>query len=182
MNFPRPVRKTISEQAGAHGIVGEINRVADDGETNFDVEASGAGESWNFTVGADGSLIDKEVFLVQLPDALQAAITKQAGTNADLRQCFDDGAVSYEADTDDRTLTFDPDGKLLSTEQDVNLSDTPDAVQAQIKTLTGDGKCLGVTKTTEGDETYYDVDLKTGGQEKEVSIGIDGKIIPDDEN
>ena len=73
-------------------------------------------------------------------------------------------------------------GTLLSKEENVQLSDTPEAVQSQIKSLVGNGKVLGVSKITEDDQVSFDVDLKNGGREKTVSLGSDGKILPADEN
>jgi len=103
----------------------------------------------------------------------------------EIDKCFNDGEVSYEVEVTSnvrsRTLSFDSNGELLSSETDVNLADTPEAVQKQIKSLADGGKLIGISKSIEDDETYYDIGLENGGKQRTVSLGPDGKVIPDDE-
>jgi uncharacterized membrane protein YkoI len=184
--LPPAVRQTILKEAGA-GTLGEIDKSVEDGETTYDAEITSDGKTRHITVDAKGTLLDTEVFLADLPAALQTAIQKQAGGDPldEITKCFDDGEISYEVEvtgnTGSRTLSFNADGELLSTKVDVHLADTPEAVQTQIKSLTGGGKLLGISKSTEDNEIYYDVDIENGGAEKTVSLDPDGKIIPDDD-
>ena len=77
-------------------------------------------------------------------------------------------------------MSFDTQGQLLSTEEDVEISNTPESVQKQIKVVVGAGKLLGISKVTEDDGVSYDVGIGNGGDEKTVSISSDGKVMPDE--
>lgn len=179
--LPPAVRQTIQKEAGT-ATVGDIDRAAEDGEVTFDVELTQAGRTRTLSVAADGKLIDKQVFLSELPAPLQEAIRQQAGADCETHQCFDDNHVTYDADAGNRTLTFDADAKLLSTEEDVKLAGTPQPVQDQIKKLAANGKVLGVRKLVENNETSYAIDLDTGSAQKTISLGPDGKVLPADDN
>jgi uncharacterized membrane protein YkoI len=180
--LPPGARQTILKETGSETL-GEIDRAVGDGEMTYDVETTAAGKTRHFAVDAAGNLLDKDVSFPELPATVQDAIRKQNGADGQIHQCFDDGEVSYEVEVSgDRTLSFDPDGKLLSTDQDVRLADTPEAVQAQVKSLAGEGKCLAISKTIEDNETYYDVELETSGSDKNVSLAPDGRILPDEDD
>jgi uncharacterized membrane protein YkoI len=185
--LPAVVQQTIKKQVG-NGTLSEIDKSVEDGETSYDVEMTSGGITRSFTSGTQGELFDVEMFLSELPAALQTAIRKQAGTDklGEIDKCFDEDGVSYDVevigDTGSRTLSFEPDGEIFSTEEDVTLSAAPEVVQAQIKSLVGDGKLLGVSKITDDGEVSYDVDLENGDEVKTVSLGLDGKVLPDDES
>jgi uncharacterized membrane protein YkoI len=177
--LPPAVRQTIQKEAGT-GTVGDIDRATADGEVSFDVELTQAARTRSLSVGADGKLIDKQVFLADLPAPLQDAIRRQAGADCEIHQCFDDDQVTYDADAGNRTLSFHSDGKLLSTEEDVKLAGTPQPVQDQIKKLAANGKVVGIRKLGEDNETSYDVELESGGAKKLVSLDPGGKVLAGD--
>jgi len=179
--LPPAVRQTIQKET-ATATVGDIDRATDDGEVRFDVELTQSGRTRSLSVGADGNLIYKQVFLAELPASLQEAIRRQGGADCEIHQCFEDNQVTYDADAGDRTLTFDAEGKLLSTEEDVKLAGTPAPVQDQIKKLAANGKVLGIRKLVEDNETSYDVELESSGAQKIVSLGPDGKVLPADDD
>ena len=60
----------------------------------------------------------------------------------------------------------------------VTLSEAPAAVQKAINARVGDGKLGAINKTTEGEETVYDVDL-TGkdGQDRDFTVAEDGTLM-----
>lgn len=179
--LPPIVRQTIQKEAGT-ATVGDIDRASDDGEVRFDVELTQASRTRSLSVAADGKLIDKQVFLAELPAPLQEAIRRQAGADCEIHQCFDDNEITYDADAGNRTLTFDADGKLLSTEEDVKLAATPQPVQDQIKKLAANGKIVGIRKLVEDNETSYNLELESGNAQKTLSLDPDGKILPADDN
>src|SRR5262249_49880228 len=112
------VRLTIQKEAG-NGTVGDIDRATEEGEVTFDAELTQAGRTRTLSVGTNGNLIDKQVFLAELPAPLQDAIRRQAGADCEIHQHTDDNKVSYDADAGNRTLSFDADGKLLWIAEDV---------------------------------------------------------------
>jgi uncharacterized membrane protein YkoI len=183
--LPRAVQQTIQTQLGG-ATLGEIDKSVEDGETLYDVEMTGAGAARNFPVRGKGELLDVEVFMPELPAAVQSAIQKQTGgAQPDgIEKCFDDGEVSYDVELatngQTRIVSFDPDGELFSSEEDVELSGTPEAVQTQIKSLVSSGKLLGIGKITEDKEVSYEVGVKNGTVEKTVRLGPDGNVLPED--
>jgi uncharacterized membrane protein YkoI len=177
--LPPAVRQTIQKEAGT-GTVGDIDRATVDGEVRFDLELTQAGRTRSLAVGGDGNVIDKQVFLAELPAPLQEAIRRQAGADCEIHQCFDDNEVTYDADAGNRTLTFNVDGKLLSTEEEVKVAAAPQPVQDQIKKLAASGKVVGIRKLVEEKETSYDVELESGGARRIVSLGPDGKVLAGD--
>lgn len=183
--LPVSVRQTVTKQAGENAL-GEIHKFTEDGEIDYDVEMTRNGDTRHFTVGPTGKLVDEEVSLTELPEALQSAINKQAGGDkvSDINRCFDDGEISYDVDIDRGTggctFNFDSDGQLFSTDEDISLTDAPSAVREQINSLAAGGKCLGVSKITEDGEISYDVEIGGGGVDKVISVDSDGKVIPDE--
>jgi uncharacterized membrane protein YkoI len=185
--LPPVVQRAIQKQAGA-ATINEIDKSNDNGETSYDVEITAGVNTRGFTVNASGQLMDSEVILAELPPVLQTAIRKQAGadTIGEIDKSFDDGEVSFDvevtAGSKSRTLTFDPDGELDSVEEKVDFSDTPEVVQKQIDSLAAGGHPDDIRKITEDNEISYDVQVITGVTDKIISIGVDGKILPDDDN
>lgn len=182
--LPPAVRRTIQTVAGSN-TVEEIDKSVEDGDTTYDVEVTLGDKTRSFTIGASGRLIDAEIFMQELPAAVQAAIQKEAGSDKpqEIRKCVDGDEVTYDVELAGnghmRTLSFDPDGQLWYDEQDVNLSDAPEPVQKQIKTFAGAGKVVSVSKIVEDGDISYDAEVQDGEQEKAVSVSPDGKVIPD---
>ena len=178
------IQQTIQKQVG-NGTLDEIDKCIGDGNPSYDVQMTRDGKTRCFTVATNGQLLDAEVFLSELPPALQTAIQKQVGGDklAEIRKCFDGDEITYDVHVtgngEGRILSFDPDGTFWYEEGPANLSDTPEAVQKQIKTLTGSGKLLGISKTMEDNEISYEVDVQNGAQEKTTRVGPDGKVLPD---
>ncbi|HEX3855873.1 MAG TPA: PepSY-like domain-containing protein [Verrucomicrobiae bacterium] len=181
--LPLPVQQTIQKKT-AGATLDEIDKSFEDVDANYEVEMTRDGKTRDFDVGTNGDLLDEQVFLSELPDALQKAIQKEASDAkvGDIYKSVDDDGTSYDVDmtkgTTTRTVTFGADGKIWSREQPVNLADVPDAAQKTMKSL--DGKILDISKVTEDGDISYDVDLASAGKLKTVSVGEDGKILPDD--
>src|ERR1700722_7339432 len=58
----------------------------------------------------------------------------------------------------------------------VALSDTPAAVQKTIQAQVADGKMGDITKSADGEDTDYDVDLTTkDGTDRDFTVAKDGK-------
>ena len=66
---PVPVQNAIRAQLG-DGQLRAINQDENDGEVVYDVEMVRNGKTRNFSVGAEGELLDVEVFMEELPAAV----------------------------------------------------------------------------------------------------------------
>lgn len=186
MDLPAKVQQTIQKQLGA-GALNEIDKSNEDGEVSYSVEMTAGDKTRSFTVGATGDLVDVEMFMTELPAAVQAAIQKETsgGAPEEIRKCFDEDEVSYDVDLPgDKacTLSFDEDGSLFARDEEVELAATPEPVQRQIAALAAGGKVLGVSKVTEDGEVSYDAGIADAGGEKTVSIDSNGNLVKDDSN
>ncbi|HEY2084381.1 MAG TPA: hypothetical protein VGI88_16490, partial [Verrucomicrobiae bacterium] len=138
--LPATVQQAIKTHAGS-ATLAEIDKSESDGEISYDVEIIAGNKSRTFTVDGAGKLTDEEVFLAELPPDLQKAIHQEAGAGTldEITRSFDSGQVLYDGDIIENgktnTLTFDPQGALLSKQEDVVLSTAPLPVQKQIQTL-----------------------------------------------
>jgi uncharacterized membrane protein YkoI len=185
--LPPAIQQAIKTKVGS-ATLGEIDKSAGDGEADYDVEMIGGGKTRNFTIDANGKLTDEEVFLAELPEALRVSIGKAvgAGTLDDITRSFDSGEVFYDVDAIEGnktvTLTFDAKGSLVSKQEDVALSEVPDAAQKQIQTLASSGKVISVAKVSENDVVSFDVDIRDGGKVKSYTVSVDGKAVLADAN
>lgn len=76
--LPAAARKTIHAQLGK-GKVGEIDKIAENGEVTYEVVLKKARER-TITVAEDGQLLDMEVFLNETPAGVRAAIQQRLGS------------------------------------------------------------------------------------------------------
>jgi hypothetical protein len=118
-----------------------------------------------------------------LPAPVQKTVTKVSagGQLGDITKEFDEDGITYEVelnpDTTARTVTIDEKGVIVSDEEDIDLSKTPDAVQKAIKDLLKGGELGSITKTTDEDGVNFDVDMKRGDKWDSLIIGSDGKVV-----
>ena len=177
--LPAAAQQAIRTKVGT-ATLGEIDKSIDDGEASYEVEMISAGKSRTFTVDSGGKLVDEEIVLAELPESLQKAIQKEiaGGKIEQITRTFDAGDTLYDVDVSlngkTRTLTFDPAGALLSTEEEMALAEVPAAVKTQIQTLANGGRVIGVSKVTEGGMVSFDVDVRTQGKVESHTVAQDG--------
>ncbi len=183
---PAAVQQAIQKEA-ANGKLGDITKVTEDGAVTYEVEITRGGKIHVVTIGEDGVVNDRQVFLTELSSALQKNIQAltSAGKLGEIHQATEDGKIIYEveitaADGTTHYTTVDADGNTLYREEDITPTDAPAAVQAAIKDLQGDGELLGISRTTEGNDISYDVDVKKSGKQQSFSLDADGKVLPDE--
>jgi hypothetical protein len=179
---PGPVRDAINKQAGQEKLEGI--------EEDFDRDASYVatitskdGGQHDFTFGTDGTLLDEETSLDELPGSLQAAIKAQVGRGSleGIDKTFDDGDTSYVAtitsrDGRQRDFAFNEDGTLSSME--VTVADLPAPLQAAVKAQTGAGRLDGIDKTFEGGEITYDATVTNpDGRQRDFSLSDKGELL-----
>jgi len=183
-SLPAAVQQTIQKQSSG-ATLGEIDESFEDTEVTFDVEMTRDGQARSFTVNAKGELVDVQMFLSELSDPLQKAIQKEAGpgTLGEIDRAIDDGEPTFDVDitagATTRTVTFTEDGSIVLQEQPVKFTDIPEPAQKAIQAL--GGKLLSLSKVSEDGDISYDVDYYVSNAQKSVSIGPDGKTLPDDD-
>ena len=107
--------------------------------------------------------------------AKDSEVTKIEKGNEDGKKMYEfaitQGAHSFE-------VSISKKGKYLGQEEDIQLTDVPEAVQTALKAKAGSGTLSGFEKTTDKDQTVtYEADIANGGKKTEVTVDASGKII-----
>lgn len=127
---------------------------------------------------------DKEVKITfdQVPAAVQTAV-KAYATESEITGIEDsdvDGTKVIELDIKKADKSFEVaflnDGKLFSTEEEVALTDLPDAVQKAMVKKAKKGKLGKPEKVTQGDKISYEVIIEKQGKKTEYTFSPGGKI------
>ncbi|MDX2154761.1 MAG: hypothetical protein SFV54_28725 [Bryobacteraceae bacterium] len=133
--------------------------------------------------GAAVEETEKKIKMTDLPAAVQNAVKEQS-KSAKLRGLSSevkDGKTLYEAELrvngKTRDVTFDETGKVVSVEQEVEISTAPHAVREALLKMAGKGKILRFEKVTAGDQVYYEADIRKDGKETEVKLDPAGRSI-----
>jgi len=179
--LPVPVRRTVLAEIST-GILDSISRTnGDDGEVIYDVNYTLIGKPRNLTVGMDGRLLDKRVFLDEIPAAARAAILSlAAGAQlGDITQnTADNDTSSYEVETTRdgkaRAFTVDDHGVLLETQ--VLLAETPPPVQQAISATAGADILGGIKKIIDGNDVSYEAQITRAGRRRSFTVGAGGEL------
>jgi uncharacterized membrane protein YkoI len=128
---------------------------------------------------------EKTIALKDAPPAVQKTVADQlqGGKLKGLSVETEDGKTEYEAELTiegrEKTLVMDPAGKVLETEAVVELKGLPDAVRAGLAREAGKGSITKVEEVTKAGVTSYEAQVKEAGKkDREVAVGIDGKLVP----
>jgi hypothetical protein len=181
-SLPIPVRRTIQAEI-ASGKLDAVSRTnGDEGEAIYDVDFTRLGKSRNMTVALDGKLLDIQVFLDETPFPVRQAIHNltEDGELGDITKNignYDDFSydVEFTRDGAARTLTVDDDGVLL--EMQVFLKETPPSVQKAINAKAGGGILGDITKTSDGGEVNYDVEMTQAGRKRSFTVSTNGELV-----
>ena len=179
--LPRPVARAIRERIG-RGAPDSIFKNHADGEVSYDVAFTKEGKERDFSLDAKGGLLDEQVFLDEVPAAVNSAIQKQvaAGMKAgDVYRTSEEGKVYYEVEFERngkaRTVAFGEKGVVAYEDESVSFTDLPQAARDAAKASIGDAKPCSVNKHAEGDVVSYDIEFKKDGKTDSVTIAADGK-------
>ncbi len=175
---PTPVQKTIQAQIG-DGKMGDITNEADGEETLYDVDLTAKdGSERDFSVAQDGTLVSVEVNLNETPAPVQKTIRAElnGGDLDSIDKNVADTDVTYDVegtgkDGKTRDFTVDDDGTLSSRE--VDLSETPDAVQKTIASRLNGDKVESIDENFDDDGKNFDVTISAT---KSFNVTADGAL------
>jgi hypothetical protein len=183
---PPSVQQTIKARVGGN-ILGDITKTIDGADVNYDVAMTTAGRRRAFTVSAAGQFLEEQVFAEELPGAVQKAVQAQAprGRLGKITQSTVQGRTYYQVDLtigpDTCSMTFDAAGALDSEEQDIVWASLPGKVKIALHPIEVAGeKIKAITRTTQGTNVTYDVELLKGQDRRTLTFDPDGKILPPD--
>ena len=123
---------------------------------------------------------DTKVKMADLPPAVQAAVKEQTknATLVGLAKEVEKGKTLYEAETKvngkTRDISFDSAGKIVSVEEEVEISSIPAAARTAIEKKAAGAKIKLVETVTEGGKTWYEAGIEKGGKSSEFSVNADG--------
>lgn len=126
---------------------------------------------------------EKHTIAVQLPGPIAAAF-KKAYPTATIRGTakeVEQGKTLYEVESVDhgkaRDLMYNPDGTVVSIEEEINAVDLPAPVVAALKKHYPTATIAVAEKVTEGTTVQYELQIK-GATAKSVTFQPDGKLVP----
>lgn len=119
-----------------------------------------------------------------LPAPVQATV-KEVSKGATLRGLAmetENGKTYYEAELmvkgHSKDVTIDPDGKIVTIEEQVTMASLPAAAKAEILKQAGKGKILLVESITENNSIVaYEAHVKTAGKISEVKVDPNGNPV-----
>ena len=119
-----------------------------------------------------------------LPPAVKAAVKAQSqgATVKGYSKEIENGKTEYEVqllvDGKKRDVSFDPDGKVLETEEVVAFGSVPEKAQGAIKQQAAGAKVEKVEKVTSDRATVYEALVTQNGKKREVRVLENGEKAP----
>ncbi len=179
-HLPPSIQKTIRTHL-AEGRLRSIEADTEGGDISYDVEMVGrGGRARSFTVGADGELLDKQMFMRELPPAVRQGIQEKAGGAhvGDINRSFESTQAVYDIEvvTNGRTRSFtlDEGGKMV--DEEVFLPELPDSLQAAIRKEIGGAPIDEITRSVDDGENSYDVDVIEKGKTRTLTFDSKGAL------
>jgi uncharacterized membrane protein YkoI len=120
--------------------------------------------------------------MADLPTAVQAAVKEQTknATLVGLAKEVEKGKTLYEAETKvngkTRDISFDSAGKIVSVEEEVDISSIPAAARAAIEKKAAGAKIKLVETVTEGGTVRYEAAIEKAGKTTEYTVNADGSL------
>jgi uncharacterized protein YxeA len=131
---------------------------------------------------------DQILKMTQVPQKVQQAIKAYASA-AEIKQITRgdvDGTIAYEFQIEKggrkSEVSITPDGKLLTSEEEVPLAEIPDAARALINAQAAGGRVVSTEKVVEHGKTAFEAVIEKGGKQAEISVSPDGKIVGSSED
>lgn len=160
-----------------------IGKVIEEGDVSFHIEAEANGKDIEFWVADDGDLLRRELTFVEVPSTVQKAILPRMGKTPDVtivKDCESGDCqytVEFVGSKDEHELVVDLNGKVVSESQLIALDQTPEPVQKLVKEETEGATVDSVTKTQDGDQLYYEIEVTRDGNDESFEATPDGKIL-----
>lgn len=136
------------------------------------------------------SLTAKDVSKKQVPQSVLEAFQKAYPNVKDVEYEEEqrDGKTYYEVEYRENKKRYDvlytPDGTLIEKEEELALSEVPEAVIQAVKKEYPSGKFKEAEKVmdVQGNVTSYEIEVKEDEKEWDVYTDVDGKIIRKEED
>jgi uncharacterized protein YxeA len=185
---PQKVQQTVKIYA-SEAEVKKITMGDVDGTNAYEFEIEKAGRKSEVAITPDGKVLSSEemIPLAEVPDAARQAINAKAagGKVVSTEKVFESGKTAFEAviEKDGKQSIFSvaADGKTVGSEEDVQLSDVPEAARKTINAKAAGGKIVSVKKVLEEGKTLFAAVIEKSGKQTEITVAPDGKVIDSEE-
>jgi uncharacterized protein YxeA len=131
---------------------------------------------------------DQILKMSQVPQKVQQAIKAYASA-AEIKQITKgdvDGTIAYEFQIEKggrkSEVSITPDGTFLTSEEDIPLSEIPDAARKLVSAQAAGGRVVSTEKVVEHGTTAFEAVIEKGGKQTEISVTPDGKIVGSQED
>jgi len=181
---PASVQKAINPFLNKD-VLESIDKIFDNGETNYDVELTAKdGRERDFTIADDGTFLSRKMALGETPDVVQKAIKAQMndGKLGDIDENFGEAETNYDVemtakDGREKAFTLAADGSLSSVR--VTLAEIPPPARRTVKNQIGDGEILRIDKSyvKEKGVSPYKVQGSKNGGAFDFSVGPRGRFL-----
>ncbi len=205
--IPEPVQQAIKTQSGGETLK-DVERETRNGQTVYEAEFKRDGINRRVTFGADGRVMPEQrnnllgrmdrkasMNVNDLPAAVQKAVREQAGGRAveDIDKETWNGQTVYEVEFKEKgpnsrvyvavdgSLVVNKDAKS-NTYMGAQLSETPAAVQAAVKSAAAGAEVADVDREMEDGQVVYDVEIRQDGLNRHLKIAESGALISDSGN
>ncbi|MBU6409301.1 MAG: hypothetical protein KGR98_02835 [Verrucomicrobia bacterium] len=133
---------------------------------------------------SSGGEKDRTVSLNQVPQAAKDTL-RQYASESDVKGVDmedQDGTQVYGFDISQGGHSFElavtPNGKFMGTEEDIQVTDMPEAAQMALKAQAGGGNLSGFEKAVDQNHrTTYEADIEKNGKKTEVAVDADGNVV-----
>lgn len=136
-----------------------------------------------FAVGLFAGETEVKITMNQVPAPVREAVKKYAN-ESEIKAALDvddDGTKIIEFDIEKNgkksEVGFHKDGKLFMTEEEIALTDVPEAVQKAIAKHSKDAKSGVPLKVVKEGKTSYEIVIEKKGEKTEYSISAEGKTL-----
>ena len=185
---PQKVQQTIKTYA-SEAEVKQITMGDVDGTKAYEVEIEKGGRKSEVAITPDGKVLSTEEIIpfAEVPEAARQAINAKAagGKVVSTEKVFENGKTAFEATIEiggkQSMFAVDAAGKAVGSEEEVKLSDVPEAVRKTINSKAAGGKVVSVKKVLEEGKTLFAAVIEKGGKQTEISVAPDGKLVDSEE-
>ncbi|MDQ6632289.1 MAG: PepSY-like domain-containing protein [Verrucomicrobiota bacterium] len=180
--IPVPAQKTIVAELG-NGKIISLTKVMEGDEVSYEIEANKNDRPINFEVAADGDLLGYAIALGDVPIAIQETIKQNlaGGKLEQIDKTSEDGEIYYDVEISHGSkgisLSIFAEGTLVSKEEELTLAEMPAAVQKSIQEKAFGKKITSLRRTTENEQTFYQIEVTKSGKDETLQLSADGNIF-----
>jgi uncharacterized membrane protein YkoI len=178
---PPTVQKTIHDRL-AKATIGTVEREEENGEVSYTIEITIANQARDYTLDEEGRIVRVQVFLRELPGAVQKGIQNIAGqgTIETIEKVLEDEGNYYDVtwkkkDGAEHSFHVWESGAVKSVQ--ISLAECPSAVQATVLHEAGEAKVKEIAKTFEDNATHYVATIDRDGKNRDLTIAETGQLL-----